>query len=113
MWRGVSDCTAQQKRYVCADRKSSWIAVNIITEMLNVGASALKEAYAADVHKSDETSPPTGARTWVKRGQSEASMTAKKPIYSVCMDHNAIGTFTVEEQAYALVRTEARIHREF
>ena len=40
-------------------------------------------------------------------------MTDFKVIYVVYMDSNIIvGTSTVEEQAYALVRTEARIHRE-
>jgi len=40
-------------------------------------------------------------------------MTDFKVIYVVYMDSNIIvGTCTVEEQAYALVRTEARIHRE-
>ena len=35
-----------------------------------------------------------------------------KSIYCVYMDKSVMGTFTVEEQAYALVRTEAKIHRE-
>jgi len=32
--------------------------------------------------------------------------------YNVFMDNRAIGTFTIEEHAFALVRTEARKHRE-
>ena len=41
-------------------------------------------------------------------------MTAFKCIYVVHMDNSVIlGTSTVEEQAYELIRTEATIHREF
>ena len=40
-------------------------------------------------------------------------MTDFKCIYVVYMDNNTIlGTSTVEEQAYELIRTEATIHRE-
>ena len=39
-------------------------------------------------------------------------MTDFKSIYSIYMCNNAIGTFSVEEQAYALVRTEAKKHKE-
>ena len=41
-------------------------------------------------------------------------MTDFKCLYVVYMDNNIIlGTSTVEEQAYELIRTEATIHREF
>jgi len=39
-------------------------------------------------------------------------MTISKSSYIVYMDDAEIGTFAIEEQAYALVRTEARIHSE-
>ena len=38
--KSVSHCTARQKRHVCADRESSWIAVDIITTKLNIGVLA-------------------------------------------------------------------------
>jgi hypothetical protein len=45
--------------------------------------------------------------------QREITMTDLSSIYTVYMDNNVIlGTFTLEERAYALVRTEAKIHRE-
>ena len=39
-------------------------------------------------------------------------MTNFDPIYIIYMDNKEVGTSTNEEQAYALVRTEARIHSE-